>query len=510
MLEQFSTEKAIEMKEITKRFGDFTANNNISLTVHKGEVHALLGENGAGKTTLMNILYGLYTPTSGEIFINGQKVEINSPNDAIKYGIGMVHQHFMLVEPFTITENIILGIEDTNLLGIINMKEAVKEVKELSSKYGLIVEPMEKIQDISVGIQQRVEILKALYRNVDILILDEPTAVLTPSEIQDLIHIIKALTNEGKSIIIITHKLKEIKQVADYCTIIRKGEQISTVKVSDVTENQLAEMMVGREVNFKVDKEHQETGKTILEVNNLKVKNNRKLYAVNGLNLEVKAGEILGIAGVDGNGQSELVDALTGIMKVSEGSIKLNGRDITNWSPNKIRQVGQAVIPEDRQKRGLVLDFTVEENTVLEKIDKEPFSKKGIINYSNIKDYAKELIERFDIRPPDETLLARSLSGGNQQKIIIAREVTNNPDLLIAAQPTRGLDVGAIEYVHKSLVAQRNDGKAVLLISLELDEVLSLSDRIAVIYEGKIVGIVDAKDTNERELGYMMAGGEPH
>ncbi|MEG0013117.1 MAG: ABC transporter ATP-binding protein [Cellulosilyticaceae bacterium] len=510
MLEHFSAEKAVEMKNITKKFGDFTANNNISLTVHKGEVHALLGENGAGKTTLMNILYGLYTPTSGEIFINGQKVEINSPNNAIQYGIGMVHQHFMLVEPFTITENIILGIEDTNFLGMINMKEAVKEIEELSHKYGLLVEPMEKIQDVSVGIQQRVEILKALYRDADILILDEPTAVLTPSEVQDLIHIIKALTNEGKSIIIITHKLKEIKQVADYCTIIRKGEQINTVKVSDVTENQLAEMMVGREVNFKVDKAYQKAGKTILEVDNLKVKNNRKLYAINELNLEVKAGEILGIAGVDGNGQSELVDALTGVVKVSEGTIKLNNKDITNWPPNKIRQMGQAVIPQDRQKRGLVLDFTVEQNAVLEKIDKEPFSRKGIINYPKIKEYAKELIQKFDIRPPDETLPARSLSGGNQQKIIIAREVTNNPDLLIAAQPTRGLDVGAIEYVHKSLVSQRNDGKAVLLISLELDEVLGLSDRIAVIYEGKIVGIVDARHTNEKELGYMMAGGEPH
>lgn len=509
MLEKLHAEKVVEMKNITKMFGSFTANNDISLTVHKGEVHALLGENGAGKTTLMNILYGLYTPTSGEVYINNEKVEINSPNDAIKYGIGMVHQHFMLVEPFTIAENIILGIEETNFLGVIDMKKAIKDVEEISRKYGLIVNPMEKIQDTSVGIQQRVEILKALYRNADILILDEPTAVLTPAEIQDLIHIIKALTNEGKSIIIITHKLKEIKQVADYCTIIRKGEQIDTVKVSDVTEHQLAEMMVGREVNFKVDKEHQKIGKTILEVEELRVKNDRKLYPVDGLNLEVKSGEILAIAGVDGNGQSELVDALTGITKVSEGYIKLNNQDITNWSPKKIRNIGQGVIPEDRQKRGLVLDFTVEQNTVIEKIDKAPFSHKGIINYKNIKDYAKNLINKFDIRPADETLLARSLSGGNQQKIIIAREISNNPELLIAAQPTRGLDVGAIEYVHKALVKQRNEGKAVLLISLELDEVLGLADRIAVIYEGQIVGVVNANETNEKELGYMMAGGEP-
>ncbi|WP_069800118.1 ABC transporter ATP-binding protein [Tepidibacillus sp. HK-1] len=495
------------MKSITKIFGNFKANDDINLTVHKGEVHALLGENGAGKSTLMNILYGLYQPTSGEIYIKGKKIDITNPNVAIKHGIGMVHQHFMLVEPFTVAENIILGMEITKVLGKLDMQKAIQDVQYLSEKYGLHVDPNAKIEDITVGMQQRVEILKALYRGADILILDEPTAVLTPQEINELIQIIRNLTGEGKSVIIITHKLKEIKMAADYCTIIRRGKHIDTVDVSDTTEEELAAKMVGREVSFKVEKEEREPGKPVFSIENIVVKDNRGINAVNGLSLEIYAGEILGIAGVDGNGQSELIEAITGLRKIESGRISINGKDITNRIPKEIIENKISTIPEDRQKRGLVLDFTVAENMILENYHKEPFAKKGILNHDKIKEFAKELIEKFDIRPTDENAKARSLSGGNQQKVIIAREVTNDPDLLIAAQPTRGLDVGAIEYVHKALVEQRDKNKAVLLVSLELDEVMNVSDRIAVIYEGKIVGIVDAKEADENTLGLMMAGG---
>jgi simple sugar transport system ATP-binding protein len=500
--------KVVEMKNITKKFGDFTANHNIDLTIHKGEVHALLGENGAGKTTLMNTLYGLYRPTTGEIYIDGKKVSMDNPNVAIEHGIGMVHQHFMLVEPFTVTENIILGMEVTKTGGYIDINAARKKVKELSDKYGLVVDPDAKIQDITVGMQQRVEILKALYRGADILILDEPTAVLTPQEIRDLIKIIRNLTEEGKSIIIITHKLKEIKAVADYCTIIRRGKHIDTVEVEKVTENDLASMMVGREVNFIVEKEEREAGDVVLQIENLVVKDNRDIPQVDGLSLEVRRGEILGLAGVDGNGQSELVEALTGLRKSESGKVFMNGEDITNKSPRKIIDSKLSSIPEDRQKRGLVLQYSVAENMILENYMKEPFSKKGrFLNHDKIKEHAKALIEKFDVRPTNGSLPAGALSGGNQQKVIIAREVTNDPDLLIAAQPTRGLDVGAIEYVHKSLVEQRDKNKGVLLVSLELDEVMNVSDRIAVIYEGKIVGIVDAAEADENTIGLMMAGG---
>ena len=511
------SQKVVEMKNITKKFGDFVANDNINLTVHKGEVHALLGENGAGKSTLMNILYGLYNPTSGEIYINGELVDISNPNVAISKGIGMVHQHFMLVQPFTVAENIVLGTEPTANLGALDMKKAIKDVKEISEKYGLFVDPMSKIQDITVGMQQRVEILKALYRGAETLILDEPTAVLTPQEITELINIIRNLTKEGKSVIIITHKLKEIKAIADYCTVIRRGKYIDTVKVSDVTENDLAEMMVGREVNFKVDKEEAKPTKTVLNVNNLIVKDNRKINVVDGLSLEVKAGEILGIAGIDGNGQSELVEALTGLRKVESGIIEINGDTVVNNTPKQIFKKGIKNIPEDRQKRGLVLDYTVAENVVLQNYKENKYSKNGILNPEAINKQAQHIIDRFDVRPNDLNAKARGLSGGNQQKIIIGREVTNieasrkdshEPQLLIATQPTRGLDVGAIEFVHKSLVEQRDAGNAVLLVSLELDEVMNVSDRIAVIYEGKIVGIVDAKETDENELGMMMAGGD--
>ncbi len=500
--------KVIEMKSITKKFGQFVANDHIDLTVYKGEVHALLGENGAGKSTLMNQLYGMIEPTKGDIYINEQLVKVTNPNIAIGHGIGMVHQHFMLVEPFTVVENIVLGCELTKSMGVLDMKKAKEDVKALSEKYGLFVNTDDKIEDITVGMQQRVEILKALYRGADILILDEPTAVLTPQEINELIKIIDNLTKEGKTVIIITHKLKEIKEVADQCTIIRRGKLIDSVKVEEVTEEELASKMVGREVTFKVPKDDPQPTDVVLSIKDLVVKDNRGLVAVDGLSLEVKRGEILGIAGVDGNGQSELVEALTGLRKTESGQVFVNGNEITNFSPRKVMDNKVSTIPQDRQKRGLVLDFTVYENMVLENFIKEPFSRKGILKKDAIIDYAKELIGKFDIRPTDETAYAKSLSGGNQQKVIIAREIMNDPDILVATQPTRGLDVGAIEYVHKALVKQRDENKGVLLISLELDEIMNVSDRIAVIYEGKIVCVMDQKDATEMKLGLEMAGGK--
>ncbi len=502
-----SLTKVIEMKNITKKFGDFVALDSVNLDIFKGKVHALLGENGAGKSTLMNILYGLYYSTSGEIFINGEKVNITNPNIAIEHGIGMVHQHFMLIKPFTVAQNIILGREPISKMSVLNMKKALKDVKEISERYGLYVDPNAKIEDISVSMQQRVEILKALYRGAEILILDEPTAVLTPQEIIELIQIIKNLTKEGKSIILISHKLKEIKEAADFCMIIRRGKHIDTVVVSETTEEELASKMVGREVSFVVDKKDKKAGDEIFSIKDLVVKDNRNIITVDKLNLSVKKGEILGLAGIDGNGQTELLEAITGLRKIESGEIKINGNDITNKTPFQIINNKIAHIPEDRQKRGLVLDFDISENTILENYYKKPFSKKGILQYNNINVYANELIDKFDIRPKKASKMARTLSGGNQQKVIVAREITNDPDLLIAAQPTRGLDVGAIEFVHKSLIEQRDNEKAVLLISFELDEVMNVSDRIAVIYEGKIVGIVDAKDAEVEKLGLMMAGG---
>lgn len=498
--------KVVEMKGITKKFGDFVANHSINLTVHKGEVHALLGENGAGKSTLMNILYGLYQPNTGEIFIKGQKANITDSKVAIALGIGMVHQHFMLVKPFTVTENIVLGNETTSF-GCMNLKKAAQTVKELSLKYGLTVDPDAKIQDISVGMQQRVEILKLLYRGADIIILDEPTAVLTPQEIRELIVIIKNLTKEGKSVILISHKLKELKDCADFCTIIRRGVYIDTVKVADTSIEQLAAKMVGREVSFAVEKADRETGREVLNITNLTVKDNRGLKAVDNFSLTVRAGEIVGIAGIDGNGQSELLEAMTGLRKSESGTISVNGKDITGFSPLKVMNSKVAHIPEDRQKRGLVLDFTVSENMVLENHAKAPFAKRGVLNQKEIDSFACAMVEKFDVRPRNITIPARNLSGGNQQKVIIAREVTQNPDLLIAAQPTRGLDVGSIEYIHKSLVAQRDKDKAVLLVSLELDEVMNVSDRIAVMYKGKIVAVFDSKEADVDTIGLLMAGG---
>jgi general nucleoside transport system ATP-binding protein len=500
--------KAVEMIDMVKKFGDFVANDKINLTVHKGEVHALLGENGAGKTTLMNVLYGLYKPTSGSVKINGKKLDIKDPNVAIKSGIGMVHQHFMLVEPFTVTQNIILGNESTTTMGMIDLEKAEKEIAELSERYGLIVDPKALVEDLSVGSQQRVEILKALYRGAQILILDEPTAVLTPQEIQELAGIIRNLTREGKSIIIITHKLKEIKQMADFCTIIRRGKYIDTVDVSQVTEEDLASKMVGREVSFKVDKDKATPGEIALEIENLVVEDARGIPAVNGLDLKLRKGEILGIAGIDGNGQTELIEAITGLRKSKSGTIKALGKSITNLTPGKIINDHKVShIPEDRQKRGLVFEFDVAENLILEKYSMPSFSNGIRLLWNKIYNNSETLIDKFDIRPRESKIPAKSLSGGNQQKMIIAREVSNNPEIMIAAQPTRGLDVGAIEYVHEALIKQRDEGRAVLLISFELDEVINVSDRIAVIFEGEIVGVIDAEDADEKQIGLMMAGG---
>jgi general nucleoside transport system ATP-binding protein len=498
-------EYVIEMLNIRKEFGNFVANDNITLQVKQGEIHALLGENGAGKSTLMNVLFGLYQPEAGEIRVKGKPVKITDPNVANELGIGMVHQHFMLVDTFTVTENIILGSEPTKG-GTIDIKKAEQEVRELSERYGLAVDPTAKIADISVGMQQRVEILKTLYRGADILIFDEPTAVLTPQEIQELIQIMKALVKEGKSIILITHKLKEIMEVCDRVTVIRRGKGIGTLNVSDTNPTELAELMVGRQVQFTTDKEPSKPKDNVLEIKDLVVKDARGVTTVNELNLTVRAGEIVGIAGVDGNGQSELIEAITGLQKVESGSILLNGKDITNLPPRKVTESGVGHIPQDRHKHGLVLDFPIGENMVLQTYYKEPYSKNGILNFKNIYEKARQLIKEFDVRTPDEYTKARALSGGNQQKAIIGREVDRNPDLLIAAQPTRGLDVGAIEFIHKRLIEQRDQGKAVLLVSFELDEIMNVSDRIAVIYEGKIVAIVDPKETDEQELGLLMAG----
>jgi general nucleoside transport system ATP-binding protein len=500
-------EYVVEMLNIRKEFPGIVANDNITLTLKKGEIHALLGENGAGKSTLMGVLFGMYQPEQGLIKVNGEQVHINNPNVANRLGIGMVHQHFKLVDNFTVTENIILGSEPLKGGVVLDIDSAAKRIEELSKYYGLNVDPHAKIEDISVGMQQRVEIMKMLFREADVLIFDEPTAVLTPNEIDELMKIMRNLIKEGKSIIIITHKLKEIKAVADRCTVIRRGKYIGTVNVADSSEASLAEMMVGRHVSFKVDKEESKPGEMVLEIDSLSVKNNRKVMGLKNFSLTVKKGEIVGIAGVEGNGQSELVEAITGLRKAESGKILLNGEDITNLPVRQRIDKGIAHIPEDRQKRGLVLDYTLQSNMVLEVYNKRPFSKHGLLNVSAMKEYAKKILENFDVRSGEgEVSIARTLSGGNQQKAIIGRELELDPELLVAVQPTRGLDVGSIEYIHQQLIAHRDKGKAVLLISLELDEVLQLSDRIAIVNNGELIGVVNASETNENEVGLMMAG----
>ncbi|NHN32478.1 ABC transporter ATP-binding protein [Paenibacillus agricola] len=496
----------IEMHNIRKEFSGIVANDDITLCLRRGEIHALLGENGAGKSTLMGILFGMYQADSGTIKVNGQETRITNPNVANKLGIGMVHQHFKLVEKFTVTENIILGSEPRKGL-VMDIKTAAKRIEQLSKLYGLNVDPYAKIEDISVGMQQRVEIVKMLYRDAEVLIFDEPTAVLTPQEIQDFEKILNNLVLEGKSIILITHKLKEIMAVAHRCTVIRRGKTIGLVEVADASEESMAEMMVGRQVSFKVDKQERVPGDIVLKLESLTVKNNKKLIALNQFSLEVRAGEIVGIAGVDGNGQAELVESITGLRKLESGSLSFLGKDISGLSIRDRIEQGISHIPEDRHKRGLVLDYTLEENMILEVYHHAPFSKKGLLNKPSIRQYAKRIIESFDVRSGEGVLsVARSLSGGNQQKAIIGREIEKDPILLIAVQPTRGLDVGSIEYIHKRLVEQRDKGKAVLLISLELEEILNLSDRIAVVNNGELVGIVRASEVGEQEIGLMMAG----
>ena len=500
-------ENVIEMREITKIFGEFVANDKINLELRKGEIHALLGENGAGKSTLMNMLAGLLEPTSGEIVVNGKSEKLDSPSKAASLGIGMVHQHFMLVEAFTVAENIILGSEVTNK-GVLDLKKANADILELSERYGLAVDPTAKVADISVGAQQRVEILKTLYRGADILIFDEPTAVLTPAEILELMDIMKTLVKEGKSIILITHKLDEIRAVADRVTVIRRGKSIQTVSIEGATNKDLAEMMVGRSVSFVTEKEEAQPKEVVLQISDLVVNENRGVPAVKELSIDVRAGEIVGIAGIDGNGQSELIQAITGLRKVKSGSIKIKGQEVVDLSSRKITEMNVSHVPEDRHRDGLVLEMMLSENIALQTYYKEPLSKNGVLNYNQINSYARKLMEEFDVRAANEIVPASALSGGNQQKAIIAREVDRNPDLLIVSQPTRGLDVGAIEYIHKRLIGERDKGKAVLVVSFELDEILNLSDRIAVIHDGKIQGIVKPSETNKQELGVLMAGGE--
>ena len=501
------SEYVIEMRNITKTFPGIKANDDVTLQLRKGEIHALLGENGAGKSTLMSVLFGLYQPDSGEIYKDGKKVNIRNPNDANALGIGMVHQHFKLVEVFSVLDNIILGAEDTKM-GILNKKEARKKVISLSEKYGLRVDPDALIEDISVGMQQRVEILKMLYRDNDILIFDEPTAVLTPQEIDELMEIMRNFAKEGKSILFITHKLNEIMAVSDRCTVLRKGKYMGTVNISETSKEELSRMMVGRDVSFAVDKKESTPGKVVLSVQGVTVPSKiHKKNVVHDVSFEVREGEIVCLAGIEGNGQTEFVAALSGLDTMSEGTILLNGKDISHMSIRDRSKAGVSHIPEDRHKHGLVLDYTLEENMVLQRYWEPAFQKHGFIKKDEVRRYAEKLIEQYDVRSGQGPItIARSMSGGNQQKAIVAREIDRGTDLLVAVQPTRGLDVGAIEYIHKQIVGVRDAGKAVLLVSLELDEVMNLSDRILVMYEGEIVGEFDPRTTTVQELGLYMAG----
>jgi general nucleoside transport system ATP-binding protein len=497
----------LELRGITKQFPGVLANDHINLDVRRGEVHALLGENGAGKSTLMNILYGLYHPDEGEIVLDGKEISFTSARDAIGYGIGMVHQHFMLIPVMTVAENIVLAEEPTHAGVMLDFGEAMKRVRELSERFGLAVDPGARIQDITVAQQQRVEILKALYRGAEILILDEPTAVLTPQEAKELFAIIESLRNQGKSILFISHKLHEVLEVADRITVLRRGKRIDTVPKEGATEESLARMMVGREVLLRVEKPPAKPAEPMLEVTDLHVFDDRGLEKVAGVSFHVRAGEIVGIAGVDGNGQTELIDALTGLRRATAGSITVGGRSIDHHATSReMLDMGVGHIPEDRQRRGLVLEFTIAENIALHDYDKEPDSKHGWLYPGRLIERARTLIQEFDIRGGGPRTRAGALSGGNQQKLVVAREVARDPRVLIAAQPTRGLDVGAIEYVHRRLVTERDEGRAVLLVSLELDEILSLSDRILAMFEGRIVGEY-GPEVSEEELGIAMTGG---
>jgi len=501
-------EPAIEMLEITKVFPGIVANDKVNFRVEEGEIHALLGENGAGKSTLMSILFGLYEPDGGIIKIRGKEVRIRSPNDATALKIGMVHQHFKLVHNFTVTENIVLGLEPHNPWGNLDLKTAEKRVAQLSETYGLEVDPKARIESITVGMQQRVEILKILYRDADILIFDEPTAVLTPQEVDELLLIFQRLKAEDKTIVFITHKLKEIKAAAHRCTILRRGKYIDTVDVASSDENDLAEKMVGRSVSFSIDKKPARPGDKVLSIQNLTVIGSRGVAAVRDLSLDVHAGEVVGVAGVDGNGQSELVAAISGLMPVKSGKIFLKGRDISQESIRNRNEAGIGLVPEDRHKHGLILDFRLDENLILKNYRKAPYSDTmGFLRFPVIRKHAEDLIADFDIRSGNGPATpVKAMSGGNQQKVIIAREIDLSPELLIVSQPTRGLDVGAIEYIHHRIVQERDKGRAVLLVSFELDEILGLCDRIAAVSKGQVVGIVDAAGADERQIGAMMGG----
>lgn len=496
----------LELRGITKRFPGVLANDHIDLTLEQGEIHALLGENGAGKTTLMNILYGLYQPDEGEIYVHGKLLEVFSPSDAIQAGVGMVHQHFMLVPVFTVTENVMLGEETLRPGGFLDRGTAANRVREISERYGLAVEPDSYVKDLPVGVQQRVEIIKLLYRRADILILDEPTAVLTPQEVEELFTILKALAEQGKSIIFITHKLHEVMQIADRITVIRAGVVVGATNPKEADRKKLAEMMVGREVQLEVVKEPVDAGEVVLEVEDLVVCDERNQVAVDEVSFDVHAGEILGVAGVQGNGQTELVEAITGLRAPMSGVIRLLGKDVTRVAPRKITELGSAHVPEDRQRDGLVLAYPVADNLVLQNYYQAPYAKGVVLAREAILDTATQLIEDFDIRTPSALTETRSLSGGNQQKVIVAREFSRPIKMLVASQPTRGLDVGSIEYIHKRILEKRDEGTAVLLVSPELDEILQLSDRIAVMYRGKIVAILPGERATKEYVGLLMAG----
>jgi ABC-type uncharacterized transport system ATPase subunit len=499
----------LELKGITKRFPGVLANDHVDLTLEKGEILALLGENGAGKTTLMNILYGLYQPDEGDILVNGNKIEVHSPTDAIRAGIGMVHQHFMLIPVFTVTENVMLGEESVRAAGWLDREAAASRIRQLSDSFEFALDPRAYVKDLPVGVQQRVEIIKLLYRNADILILDEPTAVLTPHEADELFKILRSLASEGRSIIFITHKLREVMEVADRITVIRRGQVVGTLTPKEATRERLAEMMVGREVSLEVEKPPAEAGQAVLTIDNLVALDDRDQIAVDGVSFEVRAGEVFGVAGVQGNGQTELVQVVTGLRACLSGSISLLGHDITHASPREITEAGVGHVPEDRQRDGLVLNYPVADNLILNTYYLPPFADRMVLNRQKIQEAALERIKEFDIRTPGPNVNAGTLSGGNQQKLIVAREFSRPVKLLVASQPTRGLDVGSIEFIHGQIMEKRNAGTAILLVSPELDEIMQLSDRIGVMYRGKLVAVVPGNKATKEYIGLLMAGVDP-